>query len=41
MTCAQNHADGGIYDYWGVPTVLADVVFEAVHQLVKGNSRHP
>jgi len=41
VTCGQNQADGGIFDYWGVPAVLADAVFEELSQLVQGNSRHP
>lgn len=26
VTCGQNHHDGGIYDYWGVPLALASEV---------------
>ncbi|KFG98153.1 hypothetical protein GQ56_0105755 [Burkholderia paludis] len=33
VTCGQNSADGGIFDYWGVPETLASKVFEEVRQL--------
>lgn len=38
VTCGQNHADGGIFDYWGVPEALAEEVFEEIKQLVRGHS---
>ncbi len=41
VTCGQNQADGGIFDYWGVPTVLADAVFEEISQLVQGTAVTP
>jgi len=36
VTCGQNSADGGIFDYWGVPAVLAQTVFAEVRALVEG-----
>ena len=39
VTCGQNSADGGIFDYWGVPAVLADEVFSEVRLLVEGIER--
>ncbi|MFM0504052.1 DUF6196 family protein [Paraburkholderia caffeinilytica] len=41
VTCGQNHADGGIFDYWGVPEALAEEVFEEIKRLVHGRSHHP
>ncbi|RQZ39717.1 DUF6196 family protein [Burkholderia sp. Bp9099] len=40
VTCGQNHADGGIFDYWGVPETLSDEVIEEVKRLVQGQSDH-
>lgn len=37
VTCGQNSADGGIFDYWGVPGELADDVFDEVKRLVQGD----
>ena len=34
VICGQNAADGGICDYWGVPAVLAEAVFQEVRDLV-------
>jgi len=41
VTCGQNSSDGGIFDYWGVPAVLAEAVFADVRALVSrlGQSR--
>lgn len=36
VTCGQNNADGGIFDYWGVPAALANEVISAVRELVNG-----
>ncbi|CAB3770898.1 hypothetical protein GQ57_22565 [Burkholderia sp. MSh2] len=36
VTCGQNQADGGIFDYWGVPETLAGEVVEEVKRLVSG-----
>ncbi|CAB3869747.1 DUF6196 family protein [Achromobacter ruhlandii] len=36
VTCGQNHSDGGIFDYWGVPARLAEEVFREVRRLVEG-----
>lgn len=38
VTCGHNTADGGIFDYWGVPAVLADDVFAHVRALVAGSA---
>ncbi|MGN4071212.1 DUF6196 family protein [Burkholderia gladioli] len=37
VTCGQNSAAGGIFDYWGVPAELADLVFQEVGRLVQGD----
>jgi hypothetical protein len=37
VTCGQNYADGGIFDYWGVPAALAEEVFDEIRQLVQGS----
>lgn len=36
VTCGQNQANGGIFDYWGVPETLAEPVFAELRQLVQG-----
>jgi hypothetical protein len=36
VTCGQNSADGGIFDYWGCPWELRVEVIGAVKDLVKG-----
>jgi len=33
VTCGQNSGDGGIFDYWGVPEMLGDVVTDYVRKL--------
>jgi len=33
VTCGQNSGDGGIFDYWGVPEMLGDVVIAYVRKL--------
>ena len=33
VTCGQNSGDGGIFDYWGVPDMLGDVVIAYVRKL--------
>jgi hypothetical protein len=33
VTCGQNSGDGGIFDYWGVPEMLGDVVTAYVSKL--------
>lgn len=38
VTCGQNCAHGGVFDYWGVPIALAKDVFEEIEQLVQGAS---
>lgn len=38
VTCGQNSADGGIFDYWGVPAVLAEAVFAEVRALVQART---
>jgi hypothetical protein len=35
VTCGQNSADGGIFDHWGVPAVLAHEIFKEVELLVQ------
>jgi hypothetical protein len=37
VTCGMHRADGGIFDYWGVPIVLAKEVFDEVMRLVSSN----
>lgn len=34
VVCGQNSAAGGIYDYWGVPTAVADDVIHDVKMLM-------
>jgi hypothetical protein len=34
VTCGQNTADGGIFDYWGCPWELRDAVLSEVEALV-------
>ena len=34
VVCGHNHARGGIFDYWGCPTGVADDVLAEVRQLV-------
>ena len=34
VVCGQNSDDGGIFDYWGCPWELRDVVLEEVRHLV-------
>ena len=41
VTCGQNSADGGIFDYWGVPAVLAQTVFAEVRALAEGRAEAP
>ncbi|ANH68545.1 DUF6196 family protein [Mitsuaria sp. 7] len=38
VTCGQNHGDGGIFDYWGVPAVLAESVIAEVQSLVNASA---
>lgn len=33
VVCGQNTGKGGIFDYWGCPTEIADTVIKLVHQL--------
>ena len=33
VICGQNSGDGGIFDYWGVPEMLGDVVTDYVRKL--------
>lgn len=33
VVCGQNTGKGGIFDYWGCPTAIADEVIELVQQL--------
>ncbi|MBB3934141.1 DUF6196 family protein [Aureimonas phyllosphaerae] len=33
VVCGHNAARGGVYDYWGAPSVLADAVFEEVRRM--------
>jgi hypothetical protein len=33
VICGQNSGDGGIFDYWGVPEMLGDVVIAYVRKL--------
>ncbi|MBI0327241.1 DUF6196 family protein [Burkholderia plantarii] len=37
VTCGQNSAAGGIFDYWGVPAELAQPVFAELGRLVRGD----
>jgi hypothetical protein len=37
VTCGQNRADGGIFDYWGVPVTLQEQVLSEVKRLVHGS----
>lgn len=39
VTCGQNRADGGIFDYWGVPTAIGAEVIAEVRRLVGTPSR--
>jgi len=34
VTCGQNRADGGIFDYWGVPIAIGAEVLSEVRRLV-------
>jgi hypothetical protein len=36
VTCGQNSADGGIFDYWGCPVSISDDVIAEVRRLVSG-----
>ncbi|MRW83044.1 hypothetical protein GJ698_02935 [Pseudoduganella sp. FT26W] len=36
VVCGQNNADGGIYDYWGVPLSVADAVTADLKELMAG-----
>lgn len=38
VTCGQNEADGGIFDYWGVPLSLAREARREVESLVRGDA---
>lgn len=35
VVCGQNSKRGGIFDYWGCPLEVADVVLDEIHNLVK------
>jgi hypothetical protein len=35
VTCGQHRRDGGIFDYWGVPALLAAEVIREIERLVK------
>ncbi|GAB5101259.1 hypothetical protein YK56LOC_69760 [Caballeronia sp. HLA56] len=35
VTCGQNNADGGIFDYWGVPVALRAPVFDELRALTQ------
>ncbi len=37
VTCGQNGAAGGIFDYWGVPAALAPAVFAEIARWVRGD----
>jgi uncharacterized protein DUF6196 len=37
VVCGHNSADGGIFDYWGVPLAVGGEVIEAVRALVGGD----
>jgi hypothetical protein len=40
VTCGQNSADGGIFDYWGVPIAIgADVISEVRRLMLARTSR--
>lgn len=34
VVCGQNHADGGIFDYWGVPLALAREAGQEIESLL-------
>lgn len=35
VTCGQNSKRGGIFDYWGCPIELGDIVINEVRRLIK------
>ena len=37
VTCGQNRKNGGIYDYWGVPSALAHDVTAEITRMVGGH----
>lgn len=38
VVCGQNHADGGIFDYWGVPLSLAQEARQELGSLLSGET---
>jgi hypothetical protein len=36
VTCGQNSQNGGIYDYWGIPSALAHDVTTEITRMVRG-----
>lgn len=38
VICGQNQADGGIFDYWGVPLSLADAAGRELRSLLRGEA---
>jgi Family of unknown function (DUF6196) len=38
VVCGQNSNDGGIFDYWGAPWVLAPIVKQALEALLAGEA---
>lgn len=38
VTCGQNQADGGIFDYWGVPLALAREARQEIESLLHGDA---
>ena len=38
VTCGQNQADGGIFDYWGVPLALGRDARQEMVSLLRGDS---
>jgi hypothetical protein len=35
VTCGQNSQNGGIYDYWGVPSALANDITDEITKMVR------
>lgn len=38
VVCGQNQAQGGIFDYWGVPLSLADAARRELESLLRGDA---